>query len=1130
MAERVSQWLEKLGLGQYAQAFEESAVDLEVLPELNESDLEKLGVLLGHRKKILKAIAQKLEGGEGSIAAPSVVRPALPQSYTPGHLAKKILTSRSALEGERKQVTVLFADIKGSLELIESSDPEAAHALLGPTIRAMMDAVHRYEGTVNKFLGDGLMALFGAPVAHEDHAVRACYAGLAIQEAIGQHAQAIFQSQGINIQARVGLHSGDVVVRSIGNDLSMDYDAIGPTTHLAARMEQLAIPGSIFLTSDTMQLTEGFVQVASLGEVPVKGLSNPIEVFELTGFSRLRSRLQTSAARGLTKFVGRQAELRALDRAITNAGEGKGQVVAVVGEAGVGKSRLYHEFVRSHRAKNWLVLESGSVSYGKATPYLPVIDLLKGYFGIEERGDARDIRERITSKLLTLDETLRRAVPAFLSLLNVPVEDKQWRGLDPSQRRQRTQVAVNALLLRESTVQPLIVVFEDLHWIDNETQAILDGLIESLSACELLLMVNYRPEFRDKWGDKSYITRLRIEPLRVESAEELLTALLGDDNSLAELKRTLIERTEGNPFYLEESVRTLIETKALVGERGDYRLARAEHFTEMPVAVEAMIAARIDRLSPENKRLLQCASVIGKDVPYGILQQLTDVRESELQQGLSDLQAAEFVYETQLHPELEYTFKHPLTREVAYGGLLTEQRRALHIRAANAFEKLYAGHLDQHASSLAVHCREANALERAIPYTIQAGDNAADRYATPDATIRYQEALEMARLLPTSEKSSRFQIRAILKLANVASNREQFVRDLENLQQAQKLAEELDHKPRLSQVLYWIGRVQYVLGRYELGVEFCEKALAIAETVGGDRLTAPPINLLGRLHSLTYPGLGAHLLARSVEQMHVLGNQIEEAAAAGLLGWLYSVIGQFSDANKFSERGVTVAEPTEHLPTLAACLQYRGQVLGCQGELERSLRDFARAIDIAEETGDTFRKYLVYGSLGHTQLLAGNLDRAIADLIQCKQLARQIGTDFHLGGWLTYFAEAHLRSGNLEEALATIGEALKIANDSGQPLSKALASRVLAQCRLAGDPPETDGAQEVLETAIPFLEERQMNFDLAHTLSVLAQCLRTKGDIEGSTTTLGRALKMFENMGLKQAQETAQADFAFVTR
>jgi class 3 adenylate cyclase len=512
-------------------------------------------------------------GKEASDAALAPRQPQAPLAYTPSYLAEKILTSKSALEGERKQVTVLFADLKGSTELIRDLDPETAQQLLDPALQHMMAAVHRYEGTVNQVLGDGIMALFGTPIAHEDHAVRACYAALAMQDALRHYAEEVRRTHGLTVQMRVGLNSGEVVVRAIGNDLHMDYSAVGQTTHLAARMEQLATPGSSLLTAATLRLVEGMVQVTPLGPVPVKGINEPVEVFELLGASAIRRRLQAAVARGLTRFVGRQPELAALHQALEQAGAGHGQVVALLGEAGVGKSRLVYEVVHSHRTQGWRVLESASVSYGKATPYFPVLDLLKRYVQVEDRDDTRTIRARVMGQVLTLDAALQEAIPALLALLDVLPEDSPFLTLDPPQRRRRTLDGLKRVLLRESQVQPLLLVFEDLHWIDTETQALLDGLVESLPTARLLLLVNYRPEYQHGWGSKTYYTQLRLDPLPPVSAQELLHALLGDDPSLVPLKALLIARTEGNPFFLEESVRTLVETGVLIGTPGAYRLA-----------------------------------------------------------------------------------------------------------------------------------------------------------------------------------------------------------------------------------------------------------------------------------------------------------------------------------------------------------------------------------------------------------------------------------------------------------------------------------------------------------------------------------------------------------------------------
>ncbi|MCE3248628.1 MAG: family ATPase, partial [Geminicoccaceae bacterium] len=598
----VRAWLEDHGLGHYAEAFASNDVDAEVLRTLTGDDLKELGVAsLGHRKKLLAAIADLAAVGEHQPA--SSLEPRMPR-----HLAERVLRSRAALEGERKQVTVLFADVKGSLALIEHADPEDARRMLDAALGVMMDAVHRYEGTVNKVLGDGIMALFGAPIAHEDHAVRACYAALAIQRAMQVQAAELRGAHGVEVSARVGLHSGEVLVRTIGNDLSMDYDAIGPTVHLASRMEQLASPGTVRLTAATARLAEGFVDLRALGPVPVKGLSQPIEAFDLLGVGAARTRLQASAGRGLTPFVGRQDELAALERAHERAAAGHGQIVALIGDPGVGKSRLLYEFALSTRMGPWLVLESTSVSSGSASAWAPVVDLLKGYFAIAPGDDPRRSAEQVLGRVLMLDEALRPVLPAVLALLDLPVADAAWHALDPPQRRRRTLDGLKALLVRESARQPLALLFEDLHWIDGETQALLDGLVESLPTCRVLLLVNYRPEYRHGWGSRAHYTQLRIDPLAAEGAEQLLSGLLGDAPELADLTRRLLEASEGNPLFLEESVRNLADAGVLAGARGAYRLARQPGELEVPASVAAIIAARIDRLGAAEKTALQLAA------------------------------------------------------------------------------------------------------------------------------------------------------------------------------------------------------------------------------------------------------------------------------------------------------------------------------------------------------------------------------------------------------------------------------------------------------------------------------------------------------------------------------------------
>ena len=769
-------------------------------------------------------------------AAPAPAPERAPRAYMPAHLTDKILAARPALEGERKQVTVLFADLKDSTELIRGLDPEAAQQLLDPAIHRMMDAVHRFEGTVNQVLGDGIMALFGAPIAHEDHALRACYAALAMQAAMRAYTEEVRRTRGLELRMRVGLNSGEVVVRAIGNDLHMDYSAVGETTHLAARMEQMATPGSIRLTASTLGLVEGLVQVTALGPVPVKGLVEPVEVFELVGASSLRRRLQAAAARGLTPFVGRQQELEALYQALARAQTGHGQVVALVGEAGVGKSRLVHECVHSHRTQGWRVLESASVSYGKATPYFPVMDLLKRYCHVDDGDDVRTIRAKVTGQVLTLDETLQETLPGSAGAPGRRAGRQPLSHLDPPQRRQRTLDGLKRVLLRESQVQPLLLVFEDLHWIDAETQALLDRLVESLPTARLLLLVNYRPEYQHGWGSKTYYTQLRLDPLPPASADEFLQALLGDDPSLAPLKQLLIARTEGNPFFLEESVRTLVETGVLVGEPGAYRLAQALPTIQVPATVQAVLAARIDRLPPEEKRLLQTAAVIGTEVPLPLLQAIADLPEAALHRGLAHLQAAEFLYETRLFPEPEYTFKHALTHEVAYNSLLLERRRGLHARLVEALEALAPERVAEQVERLAHHALRGEVWDKAVTYCQQAGARAYDRAAFREAVASFEQALQALAHLPEHGDTRVLAIELRLALGGSLSALGEYGRRLALLGEAEALARALDDRARLGRVLAEMAQVLRMTGDHDGAMAAGQQALELAAALGDSAL------------------------------------------------------------------------------------------------------------------------------------------------------------------------------------------------------------------------------------------------------------------------------------------------------
>jgi class 3 adenylate cyclase/tetratricopeptide (TPR) repeat protein len=1067
------------------------------------------------------------------VSAPgSPPRFASPETYTPKHLAERIINSKAALEGERKQVTVLFADLKGSMELLADRDPEEARKILDPVLHLMMDAVHHYEGTVNQVMGDGIMALFGAPLAHEDHAVRACYAALRMQAAVGRYGEELRRGQGLSVQIRVGLNSGDVVVRAIGSDLHMDYTAVGQTTHLAARMEQLAAPGSILLTAATLRLAESFVQVKPLGLVPVKGIEAPIEVYEVTGTGPVRRRLQAAAVRGLTRFVGRDAELHALRQALENAREGHGQVVAVVGEPGVGKSRLFREFVHSHRTHGWLVLESGSVSYGKAAVYLPVSDLLKAYFKVHERDAPREIREKVTGKLLTLDRALELTLPALLPLLDLPVEDPGWETLDPRQRRERTLEALRRLLLRESQVQPLCLVFEDLHWIDAETQLFLDDLIESLDGARLLLLVNYRPEYQHGWASKTYYTQIRIDPLSPEDAGALLGALLGDNAAMAPVAQLLIERTEGNPFFLEESVRMLAETQILAGEQGAYRLARALPGIQVPSTVQAVLAARIDRLASEDKRLLQAAAVIGKDVPFTLLRAIGEMPEDEVRSGLGHLQAAEFLYEARLFPDLAYSFKHALTHEVAYGELVQERRKALHAKVIEAIERLTGERRTEHAETLARHAVRGELWDKAVDFLSEAGAKAFASGAVQESLVRHERALEIIPRLPACADTIRRAIDVRSNFFQPLISLGQVPRIVQLLREAEKLGREIEDQPRLGRISVWMGACSLMSAEYAVAIEYGRQALDIATTTGDPELRIGSSYLVAVSHS----GLGEYRKAIDWFTRFVEGPDADPARRlAGAFGsvyamgcaWLaecYSRTGDFERGQEYGDRAVQVAEASDIPQAQAFAYLYRANPLLLKGEFADALPWLERAVHLCEMKGLPYLLSAVYVNWGFAAAWSGRSADGCRAIERGVTFQESMGIKTFLSYFYVAWAEGLLLDGQTQEAKRAADRALELAGAVRERASQAWALQVLGEIAAFQDSSDFESAALYCERAKALAEELGLRPLLARCHLGLGKLYRRTGKREQALEHLTTATTMYREMGMTYWLEKAGAE------
>jgi class 3 adenylate cyclase/tetratricopeptide (TPR) repeat protein len=1070
-----------------------------------------------------------------TIATAKVPGAPSPDSYVPRHLAEKILASRQSLEGERKQVTVLFADIRDSMKLIENRDPEEAQKIIDPVLQVMMDAVHRYEGTVNQVLGDGIMALFGAPLAHEDHALRACYSALAMQEEMRRYRRRLGQSEEAGLQIGIGMNSGEVVVRSIGNDLNIDYSALGHTTHLAARMQELAGPGAALLTASTLRQVEGFVQVKSLGSVQMKGVSQPVETHELVGATTARTRVQAGVARGLTPLVGRRTEIEVFSKLIEQVAGGKGQILAMVGEPGMGKSRLVHEFTRHQLPPGWLVLVAASASYGKATPYFPIIEMLRRYFQIADGAGSERIQDRVMTHILELDDMLKDALPPILSLLGALPDEvhpsaalaefkdvveatERYLAMEPQQRRRLTLDAVKRVLIRETQRQPLLIVFEDLHWIDTETQAFLDSLIESLPMTRILLLVDNRPEYSHSWGDKTYYTQLRVDPLPPTSAEELLQYLLGRNADLAPLNELLIRRTEGNPFFAEESVRSLVEAGVLVGEKGAYRPSLRIDEIRIPSTVQSVVADRIDRLPIEEKHLLQMAAVIGVIVPSRLLRAVAELSEDEIQRYLVHLQEAEFLYETALFPELEYTFKHALTNEVAYGALIHERKVFLHAKIVTAFENIVGSNLQDHIETISQHAYRGELWEKAVAYSWQSGEKASQRSANQEARQFFQTGLRALEHLPQSRANLQQAVDLRLGLRNALYFLSEFDELHRCLREAESIAERISDDRRLGRVINFLNSYYGIVGEHHRSIELGTRGL---------RINHDDVELNTVTHY--YMGVAFHHMGRYDQSIDFLRRALavtqeerfkyERFGTANVLSvicriWLAQCsaqLGHFEDGKTLAEEAMTIAKEADHASSLAWAHVALGFTHLVQGNVDSAIRTLETSQKICSANNIQVLMPHIGSNLGYAYALAGRVDDALPLMEKADEQSKLIGRKAAWALRLTWLGHASLLGRQIGKAREQAQRAVALASDAGERGYEAWARKLLGDV-IQEELSNPSEAPNHYAASMALATELAMRPLQAHIHLSLGRLHRCENQIEKARTELSLALTSYRSM------------------
>jgi class 3 adenylate cyclase/tetratricopeptide (TPR) repeat protein len=1073
----------------------------------------------------------------GECAAP-LAKPSTPSANkaSSGPILVAETSASENLDGERKTVTVLFADIKGSMELIENLDPEEARAIVDPALKLMMEAVERYGGYVAQSTGDGIFALFGAPVAHEDHPQRALYSALRMQEELRRYSDQLRTQGRAPLSIRVGVNTGEVVVRTITTgEGHTEYVPIGHSTSLASRLQALAAPGSITISDSVRKLVEGYFALKALGPAKIKGVSEPVNVYEVTGLGPLRTRLQRAAGQGLTKFVGREREMEALRHAAEQARSGHGQIVGAMAEPGVGKSRLFFEF-KAKNQSGWMVLEAFSVSHGQASAYLPVLDLLQSYFKIAPSDDARTRREKVTGRVVALDRSLENALPYLYGLLGI-VEGEDGLGqMDAQVKKRRTLDAIKRILLRESLNQPLIVMFEDLHWIDEQTQGFLNLLADSLANAKLLLLVNYRPrEYSHQWGSKTYYTQLRLDPLGTESADEMLSALLGHSPDLAPLRKLIIERTEGNPFFMEEMYQAMLED-GVIARNGAVKLMKPLESARIPTTVQGVLAARIDRLPANAKQLLQTLSVIGREFPMSLIRAVLTKSDDELNKMLNDLQLGEFIYEQPALGDTEYTFKHALTQEVASNSVLQERRKLLHERIGAAMEALYRDRVEDHVAELARHYARSANPAKAVEYCQRACQQSSDRASYAEAVGYFESGLARLQELPDDDERAELELdfRNTIHVALITFKG--YGSPEGELSAARAL--ELSRRLGVSWEKSWLAifslcNIAALRATVSRAIELATEMLAIAEQHGNDELTAESLYLLAL--SQMFAGkfeFAAKCFDRAIsiyETMPKATARIGSRQNISHIGsYSFSVVNTWflgfpSRAATKMDRVFTMAHSLGSKAIDESVHNYAIFFFSLAGERDR-MREHAEAlVTLASELGNSFRR-----AVG--ELYLGWFDSAACDRPESSTRMQSALADFRATGALTmtpaflsYIAQSQGRFGHHEEALATIDEALAVVEETSERAFEAEVHRINGELLLARNVSNAVVAEQSFRRAIEVARrQKAKSWELRATTS-LARLLRDTNRRDEARNMLSEIYNWFtEGFGtadLKEAKD-----------
>jgi class 3 adenylate cyclase/tetratricopeptide (TPR) repeat protein len=967
--------------------------------------------------------------------------------------------TRSALEGERKQVTVLFADVKGSLALSEQTGPEDWHEILDRFFEILAEGIHRYEGTINQYTGDGIMALFGAPIAHEDHAQRACYAALHLSDTLRRYSDTLRVDRGLNFSVRIGLNSGGVFVGKIGDDLRMDYTAQGQTVGIAQRMEALAEAGAPLVGEATARLVEGYFDLRALGDARVKGVDAPLRIYALEGVGPARTRLDRARTRGLSLFVGRDEEMAILEAALANARAGEGQIVAIVAAAGTGKSRLCAEFLDRCRGEGLAVLEGHGVSYGKSVPFLPILELLRAWFGILDEDGPTSIRDKIAGRLLQMDESFRDSLPLIFDLVGVADRAMPSLQVYPQVRPQRLHELMRRVLHDPGYGATRVTLLEDLHWFDGGSDSFLDTLIESVPATRDLVIVTFRPEYQAGWLQRSYCQLLPLKPLGADAICELLRDLLGEDPSVAELPQSIFDRSSGNPFFTEEIVQSMIESGQLVGTRGRYQLAAPLTGLEIPDTVQSLLAARIDRLPEDQKAVLQIAAVIGKSFGRELLLRIARLPETALTDALSGLTAAEFLYEQRLYPELVYAFKHPLTQEVAEQSQSRERRSRIHAAVAETLQQTTVRGDNEQASAIARHWQEAGDPRSAAHWFARAAEWSG-RTDLGEGLRHWQRVRELAQQIEDPAERSGLGIASCLQILAFAWRGGRTPAELEKyFEEGRRLALADNDRVMLARLMSAYGTICGLAGgSLKDYMRYVGEAGKIADAVGDESLRAATATSLAAVR--LYEGRPHEIISACRAGLAITGADLTKGRALlsftprGAMLFFLSVAlawnGRLADARTQLAEGQQEAEEGGEREVVTWFQQCWAHLAYFTGGRESGMDQARQCFELAEKLGNGSSRVLARTSLGLAHMLEGHSEEAVATLNETVALVHELNTQrTYLPQILAVLSEAHTLSGRFEQARRVAEEAVAITKGGGYATYGVLAYNALARALLA---------------------------------------------------------------------------------